>query len=892
MPDSRRPDRWTLRRVFRLPLTRARSRQAVDDELEFHIREQIESLVERGTERADAELQVLRRFGDVEAIRERLVTIADRRRTRSAVAEGIGGLAADAAFAVRTLRRRPAFTIMMLSSLAMGIGATASMFSVINGVLLRDLPYRDPGQLVSIYTTFPKWRGQPILGALWNTLRTSYADYVRLVAGQRSMSGVAGFSFNDASLRIGDGTQSISVGNATSNLLSVLGVSPARGRWFAPGEDGQAAQRLVVLSHELWQSRFNGAPMIDSSISIDETPYRVIGILPRGFSLNARQIVTTGTRTLDLWVPFGVYPDVFQPGNQTLELIGRLHPGVSIAGALADAEPLLRGDRSADVRSVRMIPRAEEETSDVRRPLVLLFGAVGLLLMITCGNVAMLFLSECAVRTNELRTRALLGAGSARLVRLLLTESAVIAVAGSIAGVCLAWWATRAMIALAPVEIPHASAIGLDLRVCLFTAGVTGLVALISGAMPAATLTRDSLVRTASHSRVASGRSTIQTTVIALQAALSIVLMSGAALLGRSLMHQQNTDPGFRTSGTVILRVELARSIDRDGDGRRAALASILARLTELPGVERVALVSNPPLSGRTNSQAVSMKVDEKLNSSSTSAERMVISTNYFDVLRIPIRGGRAFDDSDVRGAPRVAIVSEGFGRRFWPGEQVVGKQFRSPQGVLTVVGVVGDVKNTSLDRAPEAVYYLPTAQEGARMSFLITTRGDDAALERDAVRAVWAASPGATVSQEATGEELVAKALAPGRYRATLASIFAGMALLLTAVGVAGLIARGVAGRLRELCIRMAVGATPSRAFALAAARGIGAVGIGLIAGLVVAPLTSRWLSEYLYDVRPSDWQGIVATIGSTVVVCAGATFVATKRLRRVDLASELRET
>jgi hypothetical protein len=285
------------------------------------------------------------------------------------------------------------------------------------------------------------------------------------------------------------------------------------------------------------------------------------------------------------------------------------------------------------------------------------------------------------------------------------------------------------------------------------------------------------------------------------------------------------------------------------------------------------------------------MTIDQKLTESA-SAERMVISTNYFDVMRIPLRVGRAFDDSDVRGAPRVAIVSEGFGRRFWPGEQVVGKQFRSPQGILTVVGVVGDVKNTSLDRAPEAVYYLPTAQEGTRMSFLIATRGDAAALERDAVRAVWAASPGATVSQQATGEELVEKVLAPGRYRATLASIFAGMALLLTAVGVAGLIARGVAGRLRELCIRMAVGATPSRAFALAAARGIGAVCIGVVAGLLIAPLSSRWLSEYLYDVRPSDWQGIVATIASTVVVCAGATFVATKRLRRVDLATELRES
>ena len=890
MSDAQRPDRWTLRRVFRLPPSRRRSMQAVDDELEFHIRERIEALIERGRSPSAAEAEVLERFGDVGAVRARCARIADRHRSRSQISETFEAVALDALFAVRTLRRRPAFTAMMLSTLAIGIGATASMFSVINGVLLRDLPYREPGQLVSIYTTFPKWRGQPILDALWSTLRTSYVDYTHLVNGQRSLSGVAGFYYNEASLRTADGTQSVAIGGATANLLSVLGVGPASGRWFAPGEDGQNAERLAVISNELWQSRFGRAPVLDSTISIDEEPYRVIGILPRGFSLKARQITTIGSQFLDLWVPFGVDRGSLQPGNQTLELIGRLRPGVSTSAALADVEPLLRGDRPADTRGARIIPRADEETSAVRRPLMLLFGAVGTLLLIACGNVAMLFLSECAVRVHEFQTRALLGAGRARLVRLLLTESAVIAAIGAIAGVCLAWWATRAMIALAPVELPHASAVGLDLRVCLFTAGITGLVALVSGATPALVLTRDASSRNLSHSRVASGRSTMQTTVIALQATLSIVLMSGAALLSRSLVNQQRSTPGFRTDGILMLRINLARSVDRDRDGPRAAYASILGRLSELAGVERVALVSNAPLAGRINSQAVSMKPEEKLNGSA-SAERIAISPNYFDVMRIPVREGRAFDDSDVRGSPRVAIVSDAFVHRFWPGERVVGKQFRSPQGVLTVVGVVADVKNASLDRAPEAAYYLPMAQEGARMSFIIAARGDAAALAPSALRAVWAASPGATVTQNATGDALVASAIAPGRYRATLSSLFAAMALLLTAVGVAGLIARAVAGRLRELCIRMAVGATPSRALVLATARGIGAVSAGVVVGLMITPFTTRWLSEYLYDTRASDWRAVVTTIASTLVVCAGATFVATKRLRRVDLAGVLRE-
>jgi putative ABC transport system permease protein len=807
------------------------------------------------------------------------------------VLDALTGVAHDASFALRTLRRRAGFTATMLATVAIGIGATASMFSVINGVLLRDLPYREPGQLVSIYTTFPKWRGQPILGALWNTIKTSYSDYTRLVADQRSLTAVGGFFYGEASLRVGEGTENIAVGTATANLLSVIGVSPTQGRWFAPGEDGRSAQSLVVLSHELWQSKFNGAPMIDSTISVNGAPHRVIGILPRGFGLTARMITSIGTHALDLWVPVGDDPNVFQPGNQTLELIARLKPGVSMSAAFADVEPLLVGDRSRDSRGARMIPRAEEETGEIRRPLILLFVAVGLLLAITCGNVAMLFLSECAVRVHELQTRALLGAGRVRLVRLLLTESAMIATTGAVIGVGVAWWATRAMIALAPVELPHASAVRLDWRVCLFSAGVAGIVALISGAIPTLMLTRDVRTTSVSHGRVASGRSKIQTTVIALQAALSIVLVSGATLLSRSLIHQQHTDPGFRTARTLMLRVDLASSSDRDEAGRHAAYSSITERLSQLPGVERVAMVSNAPLAGRTNSQSVSPRPEEKLGTSSSTAERLVVSPNYFDVMRIAVRSGRPFDALDVKGSLHVGIVNEAFVRRFWPGQAVVGKQFRSPQGVLTVVGVVGDVRDVSLDRTPEAAYYLPMAQVGARMSFLMTTKTDPAALTPSAIRAIWAAAPGATVTQNATGDALVSRALAPGRYRATLASLFGGMALLLTGVGVAGLIARGVAGRLRELCIRMAVGATPIRAFMLAVARGMGAVCVGSLAGIVIAPITSRWLSEYVYGARASDWQGVVPTLASTFIICAGATFVATKRLRRVELATQLRD-
>ena len=808
------------------------------------------------------------------------------------VRDWLAEIAQDIAFATRLLRRRPAFTATVLLTLSLGIGATTAMFTVVNGVLLAPLPYREPGRLMSIYTTFPFWRGKPVVGVIWNTLQTAWPEYQQLIGKQRSFENIGALHVSNASLTVGTETNDVDLGSATANLLPVLGVGTARGRWFLPGEDGPGAPRVAVLSHELWQRRYGGnGAIVGSTVTIDEEPFTVIGVLPGGFSLAGERVEMRVARRADLWIPVGVNPRMLTPGNQSLELIGRLRRGVSAAAALADVEPLLRGNRAPDRRGARIVPRAEHEAGALRRPLILLSGAVGLLLLITCGNVATLFLSECAVRHPELRTRAVLGAGRGRLIRLLLVESGVIAAGGAAGGLVLAWWGSRALLSRVPQELPHAAMIHVDLRVAVFVAVVAAIVALLSGIVPALTFSRSDTMRAASAGRIAGGRSRLQTSVIALQAAMSIVLLADAGLLVWSVLNEQRVAPGFGTANMLTLRVSLPSSLLRTGADSRRLNDDVTRAILALPGVTHVASTSAVPLGGRSQGQIASPRPEEKIAQSGIEVERAAVSVAYFEVLHIPILAGRSFGTQDDDAAPPVAIVSEGFARRFWPGEIAIGKQFRHPNGVATVVGIAGDVKNKTLDRAPVELFYLPTAQTSDRLAFLVETRGDPVAAATDVSRAVWTTAPGSAISDVASMDALIAHALAPARYRALLAGIFALLALVITAIGVAGLTARSVAVRLRELCIHMALGATPRAALGLAVRGGLGAVAAGVLVGVVVTPFTSRWFADYLFEASSTDLRLHVGTGGIAILICLVATLLATNPLRRADLASVLRD-
>lgn len=881
---------WVSRRVFRLPATAERTRRAVDDEIAFHLQGRVDDLIASGLARDDAIAEARRRFGDVERLRGELRTLDDRGRRRATFTDAINGVLQDVRFAVRSLIHRPAFALTAIGVLSLGIGATTAMYTVIDGVLVQPLAYRNPERLVTLYTTFPEWKGKPILGAIWDRLKTPYLVYQRLLSEGNVFEGVAGFYVHDASLAVGTEGARVMRGEATANLLQVLGVHVDQGRWFLPGEDGRGAARVAVVSHELWATRFGGEPVLGRVLKIDEEPFTVVGVLPSDFALEGDLIQNRRTAArADIWLPFGTDEQALEPGSNTMELIARLRHGVSLATAEAAVTPLMRNEKYAEKRGARLISRRDAETGAIKRPLLILFGAVGILLLITCGNIATLFLSECAMRETELRTRAVLGAGRARLARLLLTESAVIAAAGAMAGTLVGWQGSRLMLRLTPIDVPRANMVHINWRVWLFTIGIAAAVALLAGLAPVLTLLRPGDGRGGAGQRVVAGRSRLQTIVIGLQAAMSVVLIAGALSLGRSLANQHRVNPGFAAANTLIVRVDLPQSLGANVADARRAYELARDALAATPGVRHVTAASTPPLSGRTNS--VSTSTAPGATSTTTApAERMVILPDYFETLHVPVLAGRAFAASDVSGAPNVIIVSESFARRFWPDGPALGKQLRQPGGAATVVGVVGDVRNKSLDHRPEIAFYLPFAQVPARMSFLIETHGDPLALASEAQRVVWSAVPGATVSDVASMDQLMSIALAPGRYRAALASLFAVLALTLTAVGVAGLAARGVSARLPELCIRMALGATYQRMVSLVVRSGLGATAVGIAGGLLITPFISRWLGDYLFDVGARDMLSYVGTSAITAAVCVGVTLLATRRLRRADLASVLR--
>ncbi|MES2306920.1 MAG: ABC transporter permease [Gemmatimonadota bacterium] len=792
---------------------------------------------------------------------------------------------------MRGLRRSPLFTLTMVGTIALGVGAATAMFSVVNGVLLRPLPYRDPAQLVTIYSVFPGFRGQPTTGELWNVLRTPYPDYVRYRDAAHSVTSVAGFNTGTVSATFAEETVELRRAQGTANLLQTLGVSVAQGRWFLPGEEGRGSPRLAVLSHRLWMGRFGGSAIIGTTITLNEAPFVVIGILPPSFGIRGRIIGTEMDVEPDVWIPIGADGRGFEPGNHTLEIVGRLQPGVTIDAAFAEAEPLIRGDASPAKRTARMIPRVEAEIGAVRQPLLLLLGAVAVFLAIACGNVAALFLAECTRRKAELRTRIALGAGRARMIRLLLTESGMLALAGALIGAGFAWFATRTLLAVAPSELPHADQVAVDFRVLAFTAAIASLVAAVSAVAPALHFTRNGERLTSVGNRVVAGRSRVQSVAIGIQAAGTLVLLISAGLLGRSFLREGEVDPGFVPGNALLVGVTLPRSQTASRADTKRLYDLLTEALGDVPAVSTVTAMSTPPLSGRSNGQAVRTLPIEDPTLPATNVSNAAVLANYFETMGIPVLAGRPFSSTDTAGAPLVAIVSEAMARRFWGVTTAVGRQFKHPNGIATVVGVVGDVRSKALHLPAEPQFYLPASQAPGALTFILRTRGDPMLLGDPARRAVWRTVGGATISQVTSTAALMERALAPSRYRAVLAALFGALAIALTLVGVAGLAARTVSIRMRELCLRMALGATRSRAVVLAIGPAMLAVVIGAGIGLLVASTTSRLLSNYLYEVTPTDALTYAAVTGGCVAACFIAGVIAAKPLYRTSVAAILRE-
>jgi putative ABC transport system permease protein len=790
----------------------------------------------------------------------------------------------DLRYAARTLTRSPGFTLVAVFTLALGIGANTAIFSVVNAVLLRPLPYAEPERLAS---------------AGW-LMRGDY-----LVARERSRSFEelalyrASVGFN---LSAAGEPERVTGAHASPDLFSILGVAPLLGRTLLaheerPGEDG-----VVVLSHALWRQRFGGDPaVVGREVMIDSEPRTVVGVMPPGFDFPAGDAL--------LWVPLPLDPadPVALWGGGGGQSLGRLRAGVTPAQAQAEIRALASEMREANTlwtpppeygmeREVTALQ--EQMVGEVRTRLLVALGAVGLVLLIACANVANLMLARAAARRKEVAIRTALGAGRFRLIRQLLTESTLLALLGGAAGLALAFGGVRLLIGGLPADTPRVAEIGIDVGVLGFAAAVTLLTGLLFGLFPALRTSRQDLHAALRGGRGASegaGQRRLSSALVAGEVALAVVLVIGAGLLIRSFWTLLRVDPGFRVESIVSARITPPEIRYGQAAQQRAFYGELLARTEALPGVSGAALVDRLPLVG--GFAGLAFEVEGQPFVPGTAApmvETRRITPDYLRLMGIPLLSGRPLADADREGAPDVALINEAMARQHWPGEDPVGRRFKPvwwQNRWITVVGVVADVRQYGLASAVEPEMYRPFAQEPAGTMMLVArTAAEPPVLAANLRSTVAAVDPEVPVSEVLTLEQVVSRSVAAPRFTMLLLAVFAAVALLLGAVGIYGVVAYSVTRRTREIGVRMALGARVEDVARLVIGQGLLLTLVGVAIGLVVALAATRVLSSLLYGIEPTDPVTFLAVPLLLTLVALLASYLPARRATRVDPLVALR--
>jgi putative ABC transport system permease protein len=809
----------------------------------------------------------------------------------------------DAYVAIRAWRRRPGLAAIAIATTAIGIGAATSIYSVVDGVLLRPLPLPEPSRIVAIWQTYPRWKSNDVLASMWDRISLSQPEFRDLVRVQRSFSSIGIWSGGRVLLSDGDRAEDVRTLRASGSLLATLGVKPLMGRTFTPDEDTPRGARVALISYELWQSRFGGAPeILGRVVTLDDTPHTIVGVLPPRLTMGRTTSTVGASSPIGFWIPVS-YDSVDYYGiNHSYFAIGRLRPGVTVAQARAEVSRILipAGQDPLD-KGLRLAEWQRDQTRDVQAPLYVLLAAAALLLVIACINVATLLLGEATAREQEMAARAALGASTRRLVGQLLTESLVLALGGLVFGVALSWAGTRLLVAYAPPRIPGLADVHVDLRVLGVSLAATLVTGLLFGLAPALSLSRarpGSLFRGAGQS--ARGGAALQRTLIAVELALSVLLLVGAGLLTRTLERITKVDPGFRTENLIVDTPGFPRLAGRDSNVTRAFRAAALARLAAVPGVTAVTAGDGPPFSGRSSSSTIQPEGAAPQAPGGRpqdvgprhEAQQRVTVPGYFAAIGIALREGRDFTAEDRAGAPLVAIVSRLLARREFPNQPVLGKRVKYQGEWRTIVGVVDDVHLQSLSTDVQPMIYTPVDQRRGSwvLSVLVRTAGDPGLVAPQVRKLVAELSPPATTQTVETMSVMLSRSFAEERYRSLLVSLFGAVAAILAAVGIYGVTSRAVSRRMRELAIRSALGATArSIAVTVIAASSVGAA-IGIGAGLVGARLGSRVLTPFLFGVSPTDVPTYAAIFALLATVTLAATYLPALRASRVNIASILR--
>ncbi len=785
------------------------------------------------------------------------------------------GFATDLRQAVRGLARTPWVTGMVILTLALGIGAPTAVFSVVNAVLLRPLPYPDADRLVQVKRVND--RGQ-INGA------TSGAAFLTWREQARSFAGMAAYRSAKFDLRTSGGPQRLQGAIVGSSFFAVMGSPPLLGRATSI-EDGT---RQVVLSEKLWRRQFGGASdAVGRAIVLGGESFTIAGVMPASFQFPQEAELWLGTRGRVPEHPNRPRQDQSQRWDSNyFAIVGRLRAGLELGSAQAEMDAI--GARLAVERpgnTPHLVPLRDALAGTTRTPLLILFGAVSLILLIACVNVAHLLLARAMKRQHEIAVRMALGANRARVARLFFAESVVLAAVGGALGTLVAFWGAPPLVALGPRGL-HAESISADARVLGFAALISFIAALLASLIPAFSgqTPAEALKEAGRSSSMGSRGRLTRSTLVGVEVGVAVVLLAGAALLGRSYLRLQSVEPGFRAEGVLTADLSLppARYLEPD---QIRFVDELLARLRARSDVEQLGAVSLLPMSPNNSGRDVSLDIGD--DAPSIHADLRVAAGDYMAAMGIPLRAGRTFTAQDTSEAPRVAVVNDVFARRAWPGKSPLGKAIvvQADEKPSTVVGVVGSTLHSSSESEPRPQVYIPYATE-ATLSMSLVVRGKVAPhMLAPALReAVAAVDPDLALTRVETMEQRIATSLHPTRFRTLLFVVAAGLALILALIGIYGVIAYAVAHRQRELGIRLALGAQPGRLVAVVMAQSLRPVAVGIVAGILASLVMARILAGLLFGVTPTDiaTHATIALIAAATAALAG--FAAAHRITLVD--------
>ncbi len=809
----------------------------------------------------------------------------------------MGTLGQDLRYASRILSKNPLFTVVAILSLALGIGANTAIFSVLNGVVLRPLPFESPERLVVV-------KERDSSGEYHSSF--SPADYLDLREMSRSFAEIAGHRGLNVTLTGAGPPQRVRMESVTPGFFRFFGVEPFMGRSFLPeGDPAVEGARSVVLAYGTWQGRFGGDPSIVGRVLVlNGEAHTVVGVAPSSFRYPG---------SAEAWVrsyrdgvpepPVDVGDDLASVRDLGyFTVLGRLAPGVTLAEAEAETDLIavrLAEANDGDGQNVdaRLVPLHEELVGDVRPVLLLLLGAVGLVLLIACANIANLLLARSTARAREVAVRAALGAGRGRLVRQFMTESVLLALAAGGIGLLVSIWGVEALVRLVPAGVPRLSEIGVDGAVLLFTLAVSLLTGAAFGLVPALQASRPDLQASLKEGSRGAGEGRrsrrFSGAIVVAEVALSLVLLCAAGLFLKSLVRLLSVDPGFRPENLLVMRIDLPESRYPDLDQRRAFFREITGRVSTLPGVASAATALAHPFSGMAATLHFYVEGRPDAGGEDLATEYQPVSPGYFRTMGIPLVGGRAFTERDDAEAPRVVVINEAMARWQWPGEDPIGRRIAvgDPSGMMEIVGIVGDVRHFGLESAPRPEVYISCLQDPWPFMALVVRAQVDPLSLTGAVRdQVLAVDPEQAVYAVSTFERVIEQSTRQRRFTTLLLGIFTGVALLLALVGIYGVMSNAVSQRAREIGIRMALGARRSEVLRLVMGWGLRMVLRGTVVGLAGALALGQLLSSLLFGISPADPIVLASVVLVLIAASALAAYLPAHRASRVDPVVALR--